>query len=300
MGPWFIRDEGQPFRPGCNYDTVLSLLQRGRITPETALRGPTTGQFWRQARHVPGIGHLFGRCHACEHGVSPDAEECPQCGASFAVPRERQELGLGPVQRLPAPGGRPAAASAEPRQPAPAAGPVPGPSSEAGAPAATRRGPAATRPTVGAGPGRVGHVQGPSPGQSRLVTPPTRSTPEPRQAPRQPAAAMADLAGAAAAADQPAQPQPGPAAATRRTPAAWVTLLGAAALLLAVAVVVGAVFSTELSGFWAAAVGEAKPEEPAAAEQVRSKQPAPESGGVSSTDAAQPGPAETGEAGEAD
>src|SRR5881394_2638955 len=28
MGPWFIRDEAAPFRPGCSYETLRALIAR--------------------------------------------------------------------------------------------------------------------------------------------------------------------------------------------------------------------------------------------------------------------------------
>ncbi|MCK4872776.1 MAG: hypothetical protein KAS72_08640 [Phycisphaerales bacterium] len=101
MGPWFVRNEDRPFQPGCSYETLLQLIGKGRVMPETVIRGPTTGQFWCRASLAPGVGHLFGRCHSCDFGVSPTDRVCPRCGASFAAPRERQDLGLGPIHALP-------------------------------------------------------------------------------------------------------------------------------------------------------------------------------------------------------
>jgi hypothetical protein len=101
MGPWFVRDEQQPFRPGCSYATVRSMALRGKVKPETVLRGPSTRQFWMLASRVPGIGHLFGACHSCEVSVGPSAGQCPSCGASFAVDDDRQFLGLAPARDVP-------------------------------------------------------------------------------------------------------------------------------------------------------------------------------------------------------
>ena len=102
MGPWFIRDRDKPFQPGCNLSTLVKMVKKGRVGPDTIIRGPTTGQFWRRAAFTPGIGHLFGRCHSCGFGVSPDDMICPECKASFAAPEDRQDLGLGMIHALPA------------------------------------------------------------------------------------------------------------------------------------------------------------------------------------------------------
>jgi hypothetical protein len=101
MGPWFIRDEVAPFRPGCSYETLRSLVAKGRVTRESVLRGPSTRQFWTRATSVPGVAHLLGECHACHTRVSADFERCPSCAASFACATDRQGLGLAPVRLLP-------------------------------------------------------------------------------------------------------------------------------------------------------------------------------------------------------
>lgn len=114
MGPWFVRDESQPFRPGCSYATMLRLIERGTLSADTPVRGPSTRQFWTPARWCPGIAHRLGVCHSCQTRVEPDDEACPTCGASFVVPPDRQHLGLGEIRALP---GR-AAESARPPRPA--------------------------------------------------------------------------------------------------------------------------------------------------------------------------------------
>lgn len=101
MGPWFIRDDAQPFRPGCSFETLRTLIRRGRITPETPLRGPTTRQFWVLARRCPAVANLLGICHACAHPVEPRDRACRHCGVSFEPPPDRQQLGLGSVRLLP-------------------------------------------------------------------------------------------------------------------------------------------------------------------------------------------------------
>lgn len=94
MGPWYIRDKARPFKPGCCYDIVKRLAETGRIKPTTVMRGPTSKQFWSIARNVPGVAHLVGYCHACSAHVSPNEPKCPDCGAMFGEPRNRNELGI--------------------------------------------------------------------------------------------------------------------------------------------------------------------------------------------------------------
>ena len=104
MGPWEIRDERVPFRPGCSYATLTRLIEQGVLTGDTVLRGPSTRQFWMLAKHTPGVAHKLGVCHNCQAQVKPDAFSCPNCEASFEVERDRQHLGLGPARPLPGQG----------------------------------------------------------------------------------------------------------------------------------------------------------------------------------------------------
>ncbi len=104
MGPWSIRDERMPHRPGCTFDTVARLIQQGKLGANTILRGPTTKQFWMLARDTPGVANLLGVCHSCNEEVKVDAFACPSCHAPFTAERDRQHLGLGPSRPLPGQG----------------------------------------------------------------------------------------------------------------------------------------------------------------------------------------------------
>jgi hypothetical protein len=101
MGPWFVRDPGRPFLPGCSYETLRARVARGSIALDAAIRGPTTRQFWTPARRTPGVAHLLGVCHACGGGARAEDERCASCGATFVHEPDRQHLGLAPVHLLP-------------------------------------------------------------------------------------------------------------------------------------------------------------------------------------------------------
>jgi len=94
MGPWFIRDTRNPFKPGCSYDVISKMIKAGKIKPNTVMRGPTTMQFWQVARNVPGLAHLVGFCHECNASVSSQDAACPKCGNTFEGIPQRNELGL--------------------------------------------------------------------------------------------------------------------------------------------------------------------------------------------------------------
>ena len=100
MGPWQIRDEANPFRPGCSLDTLRAMIRRGKLTRETVLRGPTTNQFWTRAAEIQGVAHLLGACHACAGKATPSEHFCRTCGASFVAQNDRNWMGLDAVRPL--------------------------------------------------------------------------------------------------------------------------------------------------------------------------------------------------------
>jgi hypothetical protein len=101
MGPWFIRDTANPFRPGCSYDTLRELIRRKKIHRNTVIRGPSTRQFWSFAGRTPSVANMLGICHNCQADVDAAAFACQACGAAFSPDTDRQHLGLAPVHLLP-------------------------------------------------------------------------------------------------------------------------------------------------------------------------------------------------------
>lgn len=100
MGPWYVRDERFPFRPGCSYATLQRLIERRQIGPDTVIRGPATNQFWELASRTPSVAHLLGICHQCGEPVRPDSRHCPHCHVAFVSWPDRQTLGLMPHAEL--------------------------------------------------------------------------------------------------------------------------------------------------------------------------------------------------------
>jgi RNA polymerase subunit RPABC4/transcription elongation factor Spt4 len=101
MGPWQIRAEVQPHRPGCSYATLRRMIERGVIRADSVIRGPSTSQFWMRADRVPGVAHLMGACHACGESTNTDAFACNACGSTFHIDQDRQHLGLMATRLLP-------------------------------------------------------------------------------------------------------------------------------------------------------------------------------------------------------
>ena len=79
MGPWFVWQSRNPSAPGMSWATLISLVEKGRITTRSVVRGPTTGQLWRFAARVKGLSREFGFCWHCGAEVHRMARLCTAC-----------------------------------------------------------------------------------------------------------------------------------------------------------------------------------------------------------------------------
>lgn len=79
IGPWFVWQQRNPSAPGMNWATLMSLVEKGRITPRSVVRGPTTGQLWRFAARVKGLSREFGTCWHCGAPVERNSRMCMAC-----------------------------------------------------------------------------------------------------------------------------------------------------------------------------------------------------------------------------
>ena len=94
LGPWFVHGKARAFKPGIGIDQLKKEIALGGVTGRTVLRGPTTSQFWVEAKSAPGIANLLGVCHACSAKVEPGAASCSACGVAFPSPGDDNTLGL--------------------------------------------------------------------------------------------------------------------------------------------------------------------------------------------------------------
>ena len=94
MGPWYWRDEKRPYIPGFNLQVLGQLIAAGKIAPQSVIRGPSTHQFWSQAKFVPGVAHRLGLCHACGEPANASDTACGACGVSFEVTGDRESMGI--------------------------------------------------------------------------------------------------------------------------------------------------------------------------------------------------------------
>ena len=100
MGCWFVRDPRRPHFVGFSHQALIGAIRAGEIGMNAIVRGPTTRQFWTIARRVPGLAHLFGRCYACQAPVSEENPRCAQCGGEPPALFDRNQFGLGAIDRV--------------------------------------------------------------------------------------------------------------------------------------------------------------------------------------------------------
>ena len=86
LGPWFSHQSRNPAAPGMNFRTLTELVGAGKLTADSIVRGPTSGQMWTRASRVRGVARLLGRCWKCGHAVSKTAQRCESCEVSQLPP----------------------------------------------------------------------------------------------------------------------------------------------------------------------------------------------------------------------
>ncbi|HWE04202.1 MAG TPA: hypothetical protein VG326_17480 [Tepidisphaeraceae bacterium] len=79
IGPWYVLQNRNPAAPGMKWETLLSFVRKGRIKPQSVVRGPTTHQLWRFAAHVKGLSREFGVCYSCGGSMERGGNLCPHC-----------------------------------------------------------------------------------------------------------------------------------------------------------------------------------------------------------------------------
>ena len=79
LGPWYVWQTRNPAAPGMNFATLLSLVERGKVTARSIVRGPTTYQLWRYAARVKGLSRELGLCWGCGGALPKTSRVCAAC-----------------------------------------------------------------------------------------------------------------------------------------------------------------------------------------------------------------------------
>ena len=79
IGPWYYLDPRNPSGRGVTLETLLKMIEKGRLRPDSIVRGPTTHQDWMYAAETPRLAKYFGMCPHCFGEVKPEETFCTHC-----------------------------------------------------------------------------------------------------------------------------------------------------------------------------------------------------------------------------
>ena len=83
VGPWFYLVQKNPSGRGVTFETLVKLVEKGRIKADSVIRGPTTHQDWMYAAETPRLSKYLGICPHCFGGATPDQTYCTHCQLSM-------------------------------------------------------------------------------------------------------------------------------------------------------------------------------------------------------------------------
>jgi hypothetical protein len=91
MGDWFYLDSRNPSARGVTFESLIKMIEKGRIRTDSIVRGPTTQQDWLYAAEAPRLAKYLGLCPHCFAEAKPEDTYCTRCqlnmNARLADPR---------------------------------------------------------------------------------------------------------------------------------------------------------------------------------------------------------------------
>jgi hypothetical protein len=85
LGPWYYLDPRNPSGRGVTLETLLKMIEKGRLKPDSIVRGPTTHQDWLFAAETPRLAKYLGLCPHCFAEAKPEDTYCTHCQLSMNV-----------------------------------------------------------------------------------------------------------------------------------------------------------------------------------------------------------------------
>jgi len=79
MGDWFHLDPRNPTSRGVTFETLIKMIEKGRIRTDSIIRGPTTCQDWMYAAETPRLAKYLGLCPHCFAPAKPEDTYCTRC-----------------------------------------------------------------------------------------------------------------------------------------------------------------------------------------------------------------------------
>jgi hypothetical protein len=79
IGPWYYLDARNPSGRGVTFETLIKMIEKGRIRHDSIVRGPTTHQDWLYAAEAPRLAKYLGVCPHCFGEAKPEDTYCTRC-----------------------------------------------------------------------------------------------------------------------------------------------------------------------------------------------------------------------------
>ena len=79
VGNWFYLDSRNPSGRGVTLETLIKMIEKGRIKPDSIVRGPTTHHDWMFAAETPRLAKYLGMCPHCFSEAKPEDTFCTRC-----------------------------------------------------------------------------------------------------------------------------------------------------------------------------------------------------------------------------
>ena len=93
-GDWFYLEPRNPSNRGVDFRTMLKLIEKGRLRPDSIVRGPATHQDWMYAAEAPMLSKHLGNCPHCFGPATGNDEFCTTCGRHLDQIPGRLKSGL--------------------------------------------------------------------------------------------------------------------------------------------------------------------------------------------------------------
>jgi len=78
-GDWFYLDPRNPSGRGVSFETLIKMVEKGRIKRDSVVRGPTTHFDWMYAAETPRLAKYLGLCPHCFAEAKPEDTFCDHC-----------------------------------------------------------------------------------------------------------------------------------------------------------------------------------------------------------------------------
>ena len=79
VGNWYYLDSRNPSGRGVTFETLIKMIEKGRIKPDSIVRGPTTHHDWMYAAEAPRLAKYLGMCPHCFAKAKPEETFCTSC-----------------------------------------------------------------------------------------------------------------------------------------------------------------------------------------------------------------------------